>query len=74
MAIPLKTARTLKGITQAQLAEASGVDGSTISNIERGENTNPTWDTVCRIAAALGVQPQDIFPCPPDVQLPEGGR
>ena len=74
MALHLKTARKLKGISQQELAQMSGVDHSTISNIERGENTNPTWDTVCRIAAALGVLPQEIFPCPPDVQLPEGRR
>jgi transcriptional regulator with XRE-family HTH domain len=58
----LRTARRLKDITQAQLAEQSGVDQRTISDIERGANRNPSWETVARIAKALGVEPGEIFP------------
>lgn len=58
----LRTARRLKDITQAQLAEMAGVDQTTISDIERGRNKNPSWETVCRIAKALGVEPMELFP------------
>jgi len=58
----LRTARRLKDITQAQLAELSGVDQRTISDIERGANRNPSWETVARIAKALGVSPEELFP------------
>lgn len=60
----LRTARRLKDITQAQLAEIAGVDQTTISDIERGKNRNPSWETVARIARALGVEAEEIFPVP----------
>ncbi len=58
----LKTARALKGITQEKLAALSGIDQTTISAIECGKNKNPSWETVSRIAKALGVPPEEIFP------------
>lgn len=61
----LRTARRLKDITQAQLADAAGVDPTTISDIERGKNTNPSWSVVKRISDALGVEPDEIFPLSP---------
>lgn len=60
----LRTARRIKDITQARLAELSGVDQTTISDIERGRNINPSWATVSRIAKALGVEPEELFPVP----------
>jgi transcriptional regulator with XRE-family HTH domain len=62
----LRTARRLKDITQAQLAERAGVDQTTISDIECGRNRNPSWQTVKLIADALGVQPEEIFPVAAD--------
>jgi transcriptional regulator with XRE-family HTH domain len=64
----LRTARRLKDITQAQLAQQSGVDQTTISDIERGRNRNPSWETVVRISRALGVEPHEIFPVPASTQ------
>jgi transcriptional regulator with XRE-family HTH domain len=58
----LRTARKLKGMTQEQLASQSGVDQTTISAIECGKSRNPSWETVSRIASALGVSPEEIFP------------
>lgn len=58
----LKTARTLKGFTQEKLANLSGIDQTTISAIECGKNKKPSWETVLRIAKALGVDPEEIFP------------
>jgi transcriptional regulator with XRE-family HTH domain len=60
----LRTARRAKDITQAQLAKLAGVDQRTISDIERGRNTNPSWETVARIAQVLEVEPQELFPLP----------
>jgi transcriptional regulator with XRE-family HTH domain len=61
MAIPLRTARRIARLTQPELAAKSGVSQTTISAIERGANKKPTWDSVVRIAKALGVEPSEIF-------------
>jgi len=58
----LKACRDLSGISQADLAAAVGVDKTTISDLERGKNKNPSWETVSKIAAALGVDPHELFP------------
>jgi transcriptional regulator with XRE-family HTH domain len=42
------------GATQASLAKDASLTAATLSLIERGQ-ANPTWDTVKKIAAALGV-------------------
>lgn len=57
----LRTIRLKRKLTQAQLAAKSGVDQATVSNLEAGK-TSPSWETAYRIAKALGVKPQDIFP------------
>lgn len=44
--------REQRGMTQAQLAELSGINQADISRIERGA-TNPTAKTLQRIARAL---------------------
>jgi transcriptional regulator with XRE-family HTH domain len=62
--VPLKTARTLKGWTQVELARRSGVSQRTVTDIERGIILNPTWETANRLASALGVEPQQIFAIP----------
>jgi len=60
----LKDARIERGYTQERLAEMSGVDQTTISAIEVGKNRNPSWETVVRLARALMVAPEDLFPVP----------
>lgn len=45
--------REKHGLTQAQLAERSGIDQADISRIERGA-TSPTARTLQRVADALG--------------------
>lgn len=49
------SARALCGISQKQLATATGIDQSDISRIERGV-ANPSVSTLERIARALGGQ------------------
>lgn len=60
----LRAFRNAKSMSQADLAEAAGVDQTTISTIEVGKNQNPSWETVVRLARALGVAPEDLFPIP----------
>jgi len=57
----LRTARKIKGVSQSELAAMTGVDQTTISDLERGRNTNPSWNTVTRIARALNVTPEELF-------------
>lgn len=52
VAMQLVELREKHGLTQAQLAERSGVDQGDISRIERG-TTSPTARTLQRIADAL---------------------
>lgn len=47
--------RERHGLTQAELAERSGIDQGDISRIERGA-TSPTARTLKRIADALGAE------------------
>lgn len=51
----LRTLREAAGLTQAELAEASGVGQSAISLIEAGKRPAPGWDTVVKLAKALKV-------------------
>lgn len=51
-ALALYYAREEAGLTQADLAERSGVSQSTIARIERGDNE--TFDKLAEIAHAMG--------------------
>lgn len=50
----LKSLRTAARLTQAALAEAVGLHPNSLARLERGE-LRPAWQTVLRLAAALGV-------------------
>ena len=56
----VKAARTQKGLTQAQLAEAIDKAFETISNIERGK-TAPNFSTLADIANVLGLPMREFF-------------
>jgi transcriptional regulator with XRE-family HTH domain len=47
--------RAKKGISQVQLAEATGFRQSWISSVEHGRR-NPSWSNVVRLAEGLGVR------------------
>lgn len=49
-----------KGVTNAELAEKSGVSKVSISLILNGK-TNPSVDMLCKIANALGVGVSELF-------------
>jgi transcriptional regulator with XRE-family HTH domain len=58
----LRTRRKSRGMTQEQLGSLVGADKRTISDLERGVNTNPSWRVVCRMARVLELQPDELFP------------
>jgi ribosome-binding protein aMBF1 (putative translation factor) len=55
LAMQVAELRERRGLTQADLAELTGIDQGDISRIERG-SANPTERTLSRIADALGAQ------------------
>jgi transcriptional regulator with XRE-family HTH domain len=56
----LKTIRDKAGLTQEQLAAASGATFGTINRLENG-HVQPTLATVQKIADALGVEPTELL-------------
>ena len=50
----IRVARTTKGMTVRDLADASGVSASTLNNIDAGR-TFPSTDTLGKIFGVLGV-------------------
>jgi ribosome-binding protein aMBF1 (putative translation factor) len=54
----LKAAREAAGVTLAELSARSGLAVETLSRLETGALTNPTWKTLGVYAAALGLRPR----------------
>jgi DNA-binding Xre family transcriptional regulator len=52
----LKRVRAERGLSLTDLADRSGIDRAAISRLESGKNPNPTFETVARYAAAVGVR------------------
>jgi DNA-binding phage protein len=50
----LKKERERQKLTLATISERTGIDQAALSRLETGRNGNPTYDTICRVAAALG--------------------
>jgi len=57
----MRALRLLARKTQAQVAEAAGIDSSFYGQLERGRNV-PSVKTVLSIARALGVEPAALLP------------
>jgi transcriptional regulator with XRE-family HTH domain len=55
----IRQLRQKRGMTQEDLAHASGITTGTLSLIERG-HANPTWGTLKGIANALGISMGDM--------------
>ena len=53
--------RRLRGMTQAELGGQVGLSRTSVTNIERGRQ-RVSLDTFLRIAAALGVAPENLLP------------
>jgi transcriptional regulator with XRE-family HTH domain len=50
----LKQERERQNLTLAEMSKRTGIDQAALSRLETGKNSNPTFDTLCRVAAALG--------------------
>lgn len=59
MAGNLLTLRTRRFMTQVELAQAAGMSPTTINRVETGKLT-PRFSTIKRLAAALGVSPEEL--------------
>lgn len=55
----LRHLREARGLSQEATAQAAGIALNTYSRIERGQ-TSPSWPTVRRLAAALGITMADL--------------
>lgn len=59
----LRTARTkVRRLSQTELSRRSGVSQVTISQLETGATSEPTWTSVYRLAKALRMRPEVVFP------------
>ena len=57
----IKQLREKKGLSQEKLARIADVSNNTIVNIESGKQTNPTIETVSKIAKALDVAIEELL-------------
>ncbi|RRQ06435.1 hypothetical protein CXF35_10600, partial [Corynebacterium bovis] len=76
MAERLRELRLRAGLTQAELADLSGVTRNHISGLEAGprqdgRSVDPRLSTLYRLAAALGVPPAAVFPLPGSMIAPD---
>ncbi len=55
LAMNVKRLRARSGLTQANLAKRAKVSQAFIAQLETGKQTNPTLDTLRRLAKALKV-------------------
>lgn len=60
LAINLRRIRTLRGISQEELAYTSGVERAYVGHLERGKK-NPTIKTLDKLAETLGCRVADFF-------------
>jgi DNA-binding XRE family transcriptional regulator len=61
----LKGAREAAGVTLAELSARCGLAVETLSRLETGALTNPTWKTLGVYAAALGLRPRLVVEATP---------
>jgi DNA-binding phage protein len=52
----LQVARQSRGLSLTEIARRSGIDPASLSRLEAGKNPNPTFETLSRYAAALGLR------------------
>lgn len=57
----LRELRIAASMTQEALGTKAGMRYQAIAKLERGVG-EPTWPTVLKLAAALGVEPNDFLP------------
>ena len=69
----LASIRRFPDLTQIQLAQAAGMHRQGIAKLEGGERS-PTWDTVQKLAAALGVDCTAFQDAPPRKRSVQASR
>lgn len=57
----IKNKRKVAGLSQRRLGKACGLSDSEIMKIENGQRKTPSWESLCRIAQALGFHPFEIL-------------
>ena len=58
----LRQTRDTVKLSRTNLAKRADVKAATIADIEEGRNRNPSYDKVVRLARALGVTPDYLYP------------
>lgn len=58
------------GLTQKELAEQTQLTPKTIQNIEQGKK-NPSYETLVKLVARLGISPNALFPSKIDLEHEE---
>lgn len=66
--------RTARGLTQEELAQASGVSVDTISRLERGTHAAPRRSTLAALSLALGTDPGRLLGIAPPEQDTAGAE
>jgi transcriptional regulator with XRE-family HTH domain len=61
MPVYLKAWRKRRILTQRELAAAAGISHRAVVAIENGEVTEPRPSTIRKLAAALGLEPAELF-------------
>lgn len=64
----LKKYRKAAGLTQKALAGKSGLSFSMVSKLESGEQTNPSFETLRKIAGVLNINPGSLVSTPPTIE------
>ncbi|MBU2099651.1 MAG: helix-turn-helix transcriptional regulator [Patescibacteria group bacterium] len=57
----IKKLRKAKGLSQERLARLADVANNTVIKMESGENTNPTLETLKKVAKALETSVDDLI-------------
>lgn len=61
ISVNIKKYRNVMKVSQDRLSKNADVTYNTLIKIESGANTNPTIDTLSRIAKALGVSVDELI-------------
>lgn len=61
MGIKIKELRALRGWTQNELANRSGVDRGALASIEVGKAKNPTTTNLLKLARAFNIRPEELY-------------
>jgi transcriptional regulator with XRE-family HTH domain len=55
----LRIIRERAGLLKSDVAKKTGLDPTFLGRVERGER-EPSWETACKLADALGVKTEDF--------------